>query len=394
MKNESFRGLPPAMRRVARAGMPAIALLLAATLAGCSGHPGNTAPDASATPHDVTLSKAQREHIRLYTVATSSYRRTIDTTGVVDFDNDQATSVLAPFSGPVTRLLVTAGEQVKKGQALAVVASPDFASAIGDYRKALDTARTARKLATQDKDLVEHQGVSLREAEQAQTDAANAEADRDAALQALKALHVDPKDIEAVREGRPIARIEGVIRAPIAGTVAERPITVGQLLQAGSTPCFTIADLSRVWVQARVFGSDLAAVDVGAPAEVEVDGSPEPLAGKVTNLSAEVAPDTRSVLARVQVDNPGGLLKKQMYVRVAIRSGKTTHGLLVPVAAVLRDDDNLPFVYVAQADGSFARRHVTLGYRDGDRYVIAAGLRAGDRVVVDGGIFVRFMQDQ
>jgi cobalt-zinc-cadmium efflux system membrane fusion protein len=96
----------------------------------------------------------------------------------------------------------------------------------------------------------------------------------------------------------------------------------------------------------------------------------------------------------VQVDNPGGLLKKQMYVRVAIRSGKTTHGLLVPVAAVLRDDDNLPFVYVAQADGSFARRHVTLGYRDGDRYVIAAGLRAGDRVVVDGGIFVRFMQDQ
>jgi cobalt-zinc-cadmium efflux system membrane fusion protein len=81
-------------------------------------------------------------------------------------------------------------------------------------------------------------------------------------------------------------------------------------------------------------------------------------------------------------------------VRVAIRSGKAAHGLLVPVAAILRDDDNLPFVYVAQTDGSFARRHVTLGYRDGDRSVVTSGLHAGDRVVVDGGIFVRFMQDQ
>jgi cobalt-zinc-cadmium efflux system membrane fusion protein len=83
-----------------------------------------------------------------------------------------------------------------------------------------------------------------------------------------------------------------------------------------------------------------------------------------------------------------------MYVRVLIHSQQETSGLLVPVSAILRDDENLPFVYVAQPDESFARRHVTLGYRAGDQYDITAGLEAGDQVVVDGGIFVQFQQNQ
>src|SRR5450756_2252432 len=115
-----------------------------------------------------------------------------------------------------------------------------------------------------DKDLVQHNGVSEREAQQAQTDAANAEADRDAALQALVSLNVDPAAIKALQQGRPVSRIEGVIRAPVAGTVAEKLITPGQLLQAGTTACFTVADLSRVWVMAQISDSDLASVRVGA----------------------------------------------------------------------------------------------------------------------------------
>ena len=83
-----------------------------------------------------------------------------------------------------------------------------------------------------------------------------------------------------------------------------------------------------------------------------------------------------------------------MYVRVLIQSRQESTGLLVPVSAILRDDENLPFVYVAQPDGSFARQHVTSGYRTGDQYDITAGLKAGDQIVVDGGIFVQFMQNQ
>jgi membrane fusion protein, heavy metal efflux system len=274
------------------------------------------------------------------------------------------------------------------------VDSSDFAAATSAYSKALETARNARRLADMDKDLLQHNGVSQREADQARTDAANAEADRDAALHALVALNVDPQVIKDIQQGRPLSRIEGMIRAPIAGTVAERLITPGQLLQAGTTPSFTIADLSRVWVMAQVFGSDLAAISVGDRADIETGMTAPNLAGRVDNIAAVVNPDTRSVVVRVAVENPQDLLKKQMYVRVRIHARQESGGLLVPVAAILRDDENLPFVYVVQRDGSFARRPVTLGYRAEERYEITAGLRAGDQVVTDGGLFVQFMQNQ
>ena len=161
------------------------------------------------TAGNVTLTAAQRQNLRLYTVATSKFHKTIEATGVVDFDNDQATSVLAPFSGPVSRLLVSLGDHVKKGEPLAAVDSPDFAAAVSAYRKALATAKTDRRLADLDKDLLQHQGVAQREAEQAETDAVNAEADRDAALQALVSLNVQPETIKDIQEGRPIPRIEG-----------------------------------------------------------------------------------------------------------------------------------------------------------------------------------------
>ncbi|MGA9342184.1 MAG: efflux RND transporter periplasmic adaptor subunit [Rhodanobacteraceae bacterium] len=368
--------------------------LAIASVAGCSSEADHKAQPAATTAHDVTLTSAQQQHIHLYTVKSATFHKTIETSGVVDFDNDQATSVLAPFSGPVSRILVSVGDEVHQGDALAVVDSPDFATAIGSYRKALVAARTARRLADLDKDLLEHHGVSRREEAQAETDAASAEADRDSARQALTALGVDPKTIKTIEDGGSVTHIAGTIRSPISGTVAEKLVTPGQLLQGGSTLCFTIADLSRVWVMAQVFGSDLASVKVGDTAEVFGDLASKPLDGTVTNIAPVVNPDTRSAMARVVVDHPGGLLKKQMYVRVMINSREPSTGLLVPVSAILRDDENLPFVYVTESAGSFARRPVTLGNRVGDRYDIATGLEAGDKVVVEGGIFVQFMQNQ
>ncbi len=370
---------------------PALALMAAATLAACS---SKAAPQVAAdTPHDVTLTAAQRQHIHLLTIERSRFHRSIETSAVVDFDHDRAAQVLAPFSGPVTEVLVSPGDQVKAGQPLARVDSPDFAAAVGAYRKALAAAHAADQLAATDRDLYAHQAISQREHAQAQSDAAGADADRDAALQALLALHVDAPTLQAIREGKPVAHGQGVIRAPIAGTVVEKSIVPGQLLAAGSTPCFTVADTSSMWVMAQLFGDDLAAVENGDAATVEV-GDGVTMVGKVTNVGAVVDPDTRAIGARVQVANPHGVLKRQMYVRVRIESGRAHEGLLLPVSAVLRDDENLPFVYVADADGGYAQRSVTLGGRVGDAFEVPAGLHAGDKVVVDGAIFLHFMQTQ
>jgi cobalt-zinc-cadmium efflux system membrane fusion protein len=382
----------PSRKKAALAGA-ALSLAIAA-LAACSPKPSYTAQSASATPALVTLTAAQLQHLRLYTVAPVAFHKTVEASGVVDFDNDQATSVLSPISGPVSRLLVQPGQVVKAGDTLATVDSPDYAAALSGYAKALSTARTLRQLADADKDLAAHKGVSERESQQAQTDAANAEADRDAALQALVGLNIDPQAIKDVQAGRLAPRIEGKIRSPLAGTVVEKLITPGQLLQAGTTPAFTVANLSKVWVMAQISASELTSVQVGDPAEIETGVGAASLNGVVDNIAALVNPDTRAVAARVVVPNPGGLLKKAMYVRVHLRSRQASSGLLAPVSSILRDDENLPFVYVAQAGGGFARRRVTLGYRTGDQFEILSGLQAGERIVADGGLFLQFMQSQ
>src|SRR5271169_5266071 len=155
MANRSFRWATAAARILKVARAPAVAVWAVAVMSftSCSSKTDSNPETASVTANNARLTAAQREHVQLYTVQPSRFHRTIETTGVVDFDNDQATSVLAPFSGPVSQLLVSLGAQVKEGTALAVVDSPDFATAISTYRKALATAQTNRKLADLDKDL-------------------------------------------------------------------------------------------------------------------------------------------------------------------------------------------------------------------------------------------------
>ena len=380
------------LQRTTRSTRACLTVALAWLLAGCS----SAKPDANpgGTPQNVTLTAAQRTSIHLLVVEPATYRTSVTTTAIVDFDHDRSTPVLAPFSGPVTRVLVTLGDHVAAGQALAMVNSPDFTTAVGAYRKALITASAADAVANNDRFLYAHQAISQRENADAQATAVGADADRSAALQSLVALHADSKSIAAIRAGKPLALGQGVIRAPIAGTVVEKSIGPGQTLAAGTSPCFTIADTSRMWVMAQVFGTDVAQVHVGDSARINTGDGGTPLAGTVTNVGPVVDPDTRSVTARVQVDNPGDILKRQMYVQAQIQSRQQYRGLLIPVSAVLRNDENLPFVYVVAADGSYARRSITLGGRVGDRFVIPEGLRTGDKVVVDGSIFLNFIETQ
>jgi membrane fusion protein, heavy metal efflux system len=350
----------------------------------------NTAPGVATT----TLTPDQLEHLKIAPVATVAFRPEVQTTGTVAFDGDLSTQVLSPISGPVLRILVQPGAWVKRGTVLAIVSSPDFASAVSDFRKAQATAVQARRVATLDSALFKNDGIARRDMEQAQTDAVSAEADRDAALQALQALGVDEATLAGLRENKAATTVQGVIRAPIEGTVVEKLINPGQLLQAGTTPTFTIADLSTVWVMASVFESDLASVSRGDKVDIVTGASPHPLAGTVDYVEALVDPATKATQVRVVVPNTGHLLKRDMYVTATIHSSKEKRGLLLPVSAVLRDENNLPFVFVQLPTGVFERRQVTLGSRVNDQYEISAGLEDGERVIQVGGLFLEFAQSQ
>lgn len=357
------------------------ALLLLLISAGCS----KTAEEKTETTE---TTKTATRNVRTEPVSLQTFQKTIDATGTVAFDQNRSTQVLSPISGPLARILVNVGSRVSRGESLAIVASPDFAAAVSALRKAEATARNTKRIATLDEQLFKNDAIARRDLEQAQTDAINAAADRDAAVQQLRSLGVDGKAIGDIEENRPVENLGGVIRSPIGGTVVEKLVSPGQLLQAATTPTFTVADLSSVWVLANVFEADLPAVHVGDAADV-ITGSGQTLRGRVDYIAALVDPNTRAVSVRVVVANPGEVLKRDLYVRVQLHSRSVSQGILVPVSAVLRDDENLPFVFVAKPDGTFERRRIDLGSRLGDRQEIRSGLTAGESIVVEGGLFLQ-----
>jgi len=367
---------------------PRNALLTVTILALAACHQESSGEAEARTSTGSAQKSAPVAGTRTQPVAVESFVRTLEATGSVAFDQDRSTQILAPISGPVGQIFVAIGSHVSRGGALATVASPDFASAVGSLRKAEATARNARKNASLDEQLFKSDAISRRDVEQAQTDAVNAEADRDAALQQLRALGVDERSIADIRQNRPVRSPSGVIRSPLSGTVVEKLISPGQLLQAGTTACFTVADVSHMWVLANVFAADLPFVKVGDPAEVMIGNGQPQLMGRVESIADVVDPNTRAVSVRIGVANPGATLKRDLYVRVAIHSRQTKSGLLIPSSAILRDEENLPFVFVARPDGSYARRSIQTGQTIGDRQEITAGLQAGESVVVEGALFL------
>jgi cobalt-zinc-cadmium efflux system membrane fusion protein len=388
----------PFLFRVATSA--AVALVFGGTACAKESAPAATVADsgggrasAASSPQDVGLTADQATRLQVATVMIAPFRPVITTTGTVAFNGDHSTQVLAPVSGPVTQILVSPGAYVRRGQALATVTSPDFAAATSAFRKALSTSRNLQRIADLDAQLFKNDAIARREMEQAQTDAASAAADRDAAAEQLRALGVDAAAVDAVRANRGAAAA-AVIRAPLDGTVVEKLVTPGQLIQAGTTPVFTIADLSTVWVMANVFESELALVAAGESATITSGASPLPVTGQVAYVGSLVDPATRATMVRILAPNPRDVLKRDMLVNVSIRAAQARNALVLPASAVLRDDQNLPFVFIALPNNRFARRQVTLGSRTGDLYEVKSGLASGERIVSNGALFVQFAGSQ
>jgi membrane fusion protein, heavy metal efflux system len=372
---------------------------LSIVLAACSGKPaaGSAAgaDSSTATPGagpssaagQVVLDSAQRAQIRTETARAVPFTASVITTGTVAFNGDHSTAVLSPVSGPVSRIMVQPGARVVRGQVLATVSSPDFADAMANYRKSETALRNAQRIATLDEQLFANDALARRDLDQAHTDLAAAAADRDAAASQLRALGVDEESIAAIRAGKPAPGAEAAIRSPITGTVVERTITPGQLLEAGATQSFIVADLSSVWVMANVFEGDVAGVRKGESVRVTTSASPDTLTGRVDYVAALVDPATKATAVRVLVPNRDGLLRRDMLVNVEIRSDRQRTGILVPVSSVLRNDENLPYVFVGRAR-NFGRRPIVLGQRVGDRYEVRSGIQPGEDVVTEGAVFL------
>lgn len=373
----------------------AVALVFSLTLTACSsgdrkGAGQMTSYSAtgspSATAQLFTIPNDQLSHVQVVTVQPTKLTRTLRLTGAVAYNAFNTTPVITQVGGPVSRILVVPGQQVKAGQPMLDVSSPDYSQLLDAYLKAADAYRLADKNWVRAQDLYQHHAIAQRDLDQAESDRNQAQADLNAADQGMRILGIkNPGDLAKAPSSALIP-----VLAPIGGEVVERLVSPGQVVLAGQTQAFTISDLRTVWVLANVYQADLADVRTGDDVVVETDAYPGTFHGRISYVSPALDPNTRTLQARIVVDNPGEKLKRDMYCTVTVTAGSIANAIAVPDSSVLRDDNNQPFVYLAIGANQFGRRDVEIGQSLEGKTQILRGLSPGERVVGDGSLFLQF----
>ena len=371
---------------------PALAALSAImVLAGCKGSGSNASANSgsannSSNPELFTVPQDQMSHVQVLTVQPVTLTRSLRLTGAVAYNSFRTTPVITQVSGPVSRVVVVPGQKVIQGEPMLYVASPDYSQLRTNYLKAKDAYALAQKANARAQDLYQHQAIAEQNVEQAQSAEVQASGDLVAAQAALKVMGVT--DPDALVNAPP--SFEVPVKAPIGGLVVEQDVSAGQFIQPGTTQCFMISDISTVWVLVNVYQKDLPYVRVGDQVAIQTDTYPQVFHGRIAYVAASLDPNTRTLQARIETNNPGEKLKKDMYVVATVNAGTIQNAVALPDAAVLRDTENQPFVYAAASANQFVRRSVTLGESLNGKTEIISGLKPGDQVVGNGSLFLQF----
>jgi cobalt-zinc-cadmium efflux system membrane fusion protein len=337
-----------------------------------------------------TVPQDQMTHVQVVPVEKARLPRVLRLAGAVAYNAFATTPIFAAIGGPVHELLVAPGETVRQGQPLLSVNSPDYSAARSAYIKARDAFLLTEKFYTRAQDLFAHGAIAEADFQQAESNRNQAQADLQSSEDALRVLGIN--DPESLVKNPPKTTSQIPINAPVGGEIVERLVGPGQLLQAGATQVFTISDMSTVWVLVNVYQGEMAYVHLGDSVDVNTDSFPEMFRGRISYIASALDPNTRTIQARIVTQNPDKKLKKDMYVTAYVDAGAIVNALTVPDAAVLRDTENQPFVYVQSPakQNEFARRLVHLGDSRGGRTQVIDGLKDGEHVVGDGSLFLQF----
>jgi cobalt-zinc-cadmium efflux system membrane fusion protein len=372
------------------AALAAVSVAMWLVLTSCQGSGPNLVNSGGANnsnnPELFTIPQDQMSHVQVLLVQPTTLTRSLRLTGSVAYNSFRTTPVITQVSGPVSRVVVVPGQKVTQGEPMLYVASPDYSQLRTNYLKAIAAYALAQKANARAEDLYQHHAIAEQNVEQAQSAEVQASGDLIAAQAALKVMGVS--DPDALVKAPP--SFEVPVKAPIGGLVVEQDVSAGQLIQPGTTQCFMISDVSTVWVLVNIYQKDMPYVRVGDQVTIQTDTYPEVFHGRIAYVAASLDPSTRTLQARIETNNPGEKLKKDMYVVANVNTGTIQNAIALPDAAVLRDSENQPFVYAAASANQFGRRSVTLGESLNGQTQITSGLKAGDRVIGNGSLFLQF----
>jgi membrane fusion protein, heavy metal efflux system len=380
--------------------------LLGVLLAGCW-------PDAAAVtppqppakdPNLVRVTTENLHQVGIVNVELVAFPKLKQAIGQIAFNEDASTVVQTPFSGRVTRVLGKIGDDVKLGDPLFEIDSPEVVQAQTDLIAALhgvDKAKSAlfsaQRQAERASRLIKDKAVSQREADQAINDQAAAESDFKTAegtlTYARHRLRViigrDQAEVDRLESTRIVNPLI-TINSPINGTIIARKIGPGAYVRADiADPLYSIADLTVMWLKANVPEIDAPLIRVGQEIEVKVAALPDRVFNAhVIAIGAASDATTRRVTVRSEIPNPDRSLKSEMFASFKILVGKGEPSPSVPSMAVIWEGERAT-VWSEREPLLFERRLIKAGLEQDGRIEIRDGLKMGDRVIGRGAIFVQ-----
>lgn len=306
-------------------------------------------------------------------------------TGELVFNEERLAKIHSRVPGRVVQIVADYGHMVKPGEVLAIIDSVELSQAQMGSRQAAARFNAAQKAYDRASQLYEGKAISRAELQERQARLAVERADLDYAQNRLRLLGAGGAAPASLPKGARSGAI-CALRSPIAGRVVDRKITPGLVVKEDEE-LFTVADTSALWCFVQMPERDLPLVNAGSQATITVSSLSQEFTGTVDYLADMVDKATRTVRARVQVDNPDNRLKAGMFANIAVRVGQRT-GLSIPETAVLAANGDL-FVFVEMAPGTYRKHLIKTGVKGGGRVEVLEGLEADERVVVQGGFTLK-----
>jgi membrane fusion protein, heavy metal efflux system len=340
-------------------------------------------------PDNVELAQSQTESIDVTTVSERTFPLQRDAVGSIDFNEDLSTQVFTPYQGRIVKLFAKLGDNVTRGQILFTIESPDLIQADSTLIAAAGVLDLTSRALDRARELYKVQGIAEKDLQQAISDQQTAEGALRAARNAVEVFGKTAEEIDRMIKTRTIDPYL-VVPSPISGQVTARNAAPGLFVQPGNPPApYSVADITRVWMNASVTESDMPLVHKGQKIEVSILAFPgRVFDGEISTVGATVDPQLHRGMVRAEIDDPKHELLPGMFASFIIATGAPEKAAAVPLDGVIRQGDGTTTVWVTTDHRHFRKRAVKIGLQHDGYDQILEGVRPGEQVVTKGAIFL------
>ena len=348
-----------------------------------------TIEDVNVEQQYVVLTDKQAVSLKVMAAEQRSFRTLKNAVGSIDFNQNMLVQAFTPNPGRIVDTLLNVGDEVKTGDTLFTIDSPDLLQAESALLAAAGVLELQTRTLARVKQLLKTGGGAQKDVDQATSDQQTAEGNFKAARDAVRIFGKTDAEIDRIVADRKVDSIL-VVPSPITGRIIARNAAPGLYVQPGNAPApYSLADISTMWMVANVIETDAPDYQIGQPVEVRVPAYPsEAFRGRVTTVGLNIDPNSHRQLVRSVIDDPQHKLRAGMLASFTIETEPPKMSVSVPTDAIVREGDGTMTVWVTTDGHKFDRRSVKIGMEQDGRRQILDGLRAGEKVASTGAIFL------